>query len=63
DSAYPNRLWLSAPLGNPTTSGEVHFNEAYGRTRKLVEQAFGLLKARFCCLDKTGGALLYSPDK
>ena len=29
----------------------------------MVERTFGLLKARFRCLDKSGGALLYSPVK
>ncbi|XP_069098269.1 putative nuclease HARBI1 [Pleurodeles waltl] len=63
DSAYPNCLWLLTPLRNPTMPGEVHFNEAHGRTRQDVQRAFGLLKARFQSLDWTGGALLYSPGK
>ena len=29
----------------------------------MVERTFGLLKARFRCLDRTGGALMYSPPK
>ena len=63
DSAYPISPLLLAPLRDPTTPGEVCFNEAHGRTRRPVERTFGLLKSRFRCLDKTGGALLYSPEK
>ena len=63
DSAYPNSAWLLAPVRNPRTPAEVRFNEAHGRTRRVVERTFGLLKARFRCLDRSGGALMYSPVK
>ncbi|KAJ1170603.1 hypothetical protein NDU88_002476, partial [Pleurodeles waltl] len=63
DSAYPNHPWLLMPLRNSTTPEEVYFIEAHGRTWRAVEQAFGLLKASFRCLDKTEGALFYSPWK
>ncbi|KAJ1157112.1 hypothetical protein NDU88_009827 [Pleurodeles waltl] len=43
--------------------GEVHFNDAHGKTQMPVEWDFGLLKARLRCLDKTGGAFLYSTDR
>ena len=33
------------------------------RTRSVIERSFGLLKSRFRCLDKSGGTLLYAPEK
>ncbi|XP_069057943.1 putative nuclease HARBI1 [Pleurodeles waltl] len=63
DSGYPNLPWLLTPAKYPATPGELHFNEAHGRTRRVIERTFGLLKARFKCLDLSGGALLYSPHK
>ncbi|XP_069089296.1 putative nuclease HARBI1 [Pleurodeles waltl] len=62
-SAYPNHSWLLTPVRNPTLPREVCFNEAHGRTQHVVEWAFGLLKARFRPIDKTSGALHYSPAK
>ncbi|KAJ1084092.1 hypothetical protein NDU88_004246, partial [Pleurodeles waltl] len=38
------------------------YNEVQRRTRCVVDQTFGHLKARFCCLDIFRGALLYSPN-
>ncbi|XP_069059609.1 putative nuclease HARBI1 [Pleurodeles waltl] len=63
DSAYPGRPWLLTPVRNPTTPQEYCFNEALRRTKSVIEWAFELLKARFCCFDKPGGALLYLPAK
>ena len=63
DSGYPNTPWLLTPIRDPTTPGEVCYNEAHVKTRRPIERTFGLLKSRFRCLDKSGGALLYSPGK
>ncbi|XP_062598298.1 putative nuclease HARBI1 [Saccostrea cucullata] len=63
DSGYPLRPWLLTPVGNPTSRGEDRYNGSHRRTRVVVEQAFGVLKSRFRCLHKTGGALEYTPAK
>jgi len=35
----------------------------HSKTRNVIEHCFGVLKSRFRCLDKSGGALLYTTDK
>ncbi|XP_075036102.1 NGFI-A-binding protein 1 isoform X6 [Mixophyes fleayi] len=61
DNAYPFRPWLLTILLNPRTEQEMAYNSAHTGTRSVVERAFGLLKARFHCLDRSGGALMYTP--
>ncbi|KAJ1211089.1 hypothetical protein NDU88_006450 [Pleurodeles waltl] len=63
DSGYPNLSWLLTPVRNPRTRSEERYNEAHGRTSRVIERTFGLLKARFRCLHMTGGSLFYSPKK
>ncbi|KAJ1138493.1 hypothetical protein NDU88_004876 [Pleurodeles waltl] len=63
ESGYPNLSWLLTPVRNPRTRAEERYNEAHGRTRRVIERTFGLLKARFRCLHVTGGSLFYSPKK
>ncbi|KAJ1201646.1 hypothetical protein NDU88_005452 [Pleurodeles waltl] len=45
------------------TRAEERYNEAHGRTRRVIERTFDLLKAGFRCLHMTGGSLYYSPKK
>ncbi|CAC5420129.1 HARBI1 [Mytilus coruscus] len=63
DSGYPLKSWLLTPLGNPSTPQELRFQKAHCKTRNTVERAFGVLKQRFRCLHKTGGALSYKPER
>ncbi|KAJ1215746.1 hypothetical protein NDU88_003354 [Pleurodeles waltl] len=63
DSGYPNLSWLLTPVRNARTKVEERYNEAHGRTRRIIERTFGLLKARFRFLHLTGGSLCYSPKK
>ncbi|KAJ1092224.1 hypothetical protein NDU88_005336 [Pleurodeles waltl] len=63
DSGCPNLSWLLTPVRNPRTRAEEHYNDAHGRTRRIIERTFGLLKARFRCLHLTGFSLYYSTKK
>ena len=63
DSAYPLKPWLLTPVLNPNTESEQNYNQAHKKTRAVVERAFGLWKSRFRCLHKSGGHLMYTPDK
>ncbi|XP_069098186.1 putative nuclease HARBI1 [Pleurodeles waltl] len=63
DFGNPNLPWLFTPVRYPAMPGELRFNEAHGRTRRVIKQTFGLLKARFWALDLCRGAHLYLPYK
>ncbi|XP_069068438.1 putative nuclease HARBI1 [Pleurodeles waltl] len=63
DSGYPNLSWLLTPVRYPRSEGKNLYNEAHGRTRRVTERMIGLLKAKFRCLQISGGSLLYSPKK
>lgn len=63
DSGYPLKEWLMTPISNPRSGQEERYNSAHCCTRNAIERAFGVLKARFRCLHKTGGCLPYRPDK
>ncbi|KAL6470518.1 hypothetical protein MHYP_G00216370 [Metynnis hypsauchen] len=47
------------PLCNPQTDRERRYNSLHSRTRSVVERTIGQLKS----LDRTGGMLLYRPEK
>ncbi|KAJ1199119.1 hypothetical protein NDU88_002957 [Pleurodeles waltl] len=63
DSDYPNLSWLLTPVRNPRTRAEECYNEAHGRTQRIIERTFCLLKSRFRCLHMTGRSLFYLPKK
>ncbi|XP_072327009.1 LOW QUALITY PROTEIN: putative nuclease HARBI1 [Scyliorhinus torazame] len=63
DRGYPLRPWLMTPIRRPQTNAESRYNEAHAATRGVVERCFGLLKMKFRCLDRSGGALQYDPDR
>lgn len=50
DSGYPLRTWLLTPYQSPSNRREEKFNDSHGKTRVVVERAFGVLKARFRCV-------------
>uniref|UniRef100_UPI00398EA877 putative nuclease HARBI1 n=1 Tax=Pristiophorus japonicus TaxID=55135 RepID=UPI00398EA877 len=55
--------WLMTPLCNPTSPAEQRHNQSHGATRDTVDQTIRVLKQRFCCLDRSGGSVQYSPDR
>lgn len=57
------RQWLFTPLANPQTAQELRYTNMHTRTRVVVERTIGHLKGRWRCLDKSGGVLLYRPEK
>ena len=61
DSGNPLRPWLMTPVLNPSTRKEQRYNGAHIKTRNVVERSFGVLKARFRCIDTSAGTLLYAP--
>ncbi|CAC5408904.1 HARBI1 [Mytilus coruscus] len=61
DSGYPLRSWLMTPVLNPTTRKQQRYNGAQIKTKNVVEMSFGVLKARFRCIDTSAGTLLYTP--
>ncbi|XP_042210294.1 putative nuclease HARBI1 [Homarus americanus] len=63
DSGYPLEAFLMTPFRNPSTPGEVRYNNSHTKTRVVVEQTFGVLKSRFRCLHRSGGSLQYDPSK
>ena len=51
DSAYPLQEWLIPPLhGNPQGQEQAEFNRRHRSTRRLIENALGILKEKFPCL-------------
>ena len=50
DSGYPLREWLMTPILNPRDERERQYNVAHKGTRRIVENAFGMLKRKFPCL-------------
>ena len=51
------------PVPTPSTPSEQAYNLAHAKSRNIIECCFGVLNSRFQCLDKSGGTLLYTPQK
>ncbi|XP_069502377.1 putative nuclease HARBI1 [Ambystoma mexicanum] len=58
DAGYPLKLWLLTPVMNPLNRHEEDYNRAHTLTCVVIEQTFGLLKAWFRCLSRSGGPLI-----
>uniref|UniRef100_A0A8D9ACG4 Putative nuclease HARBI1 n=1 Tax=Cacopsylla melanoneura TaxID=428564 RepID=A0A8D9ACG4_9HEMI len=55
DSAYPLKDWLITPLNRDLEEpAALAFNRAHRQTRRLIENAFGMLKEKFPCLNHIG---------
>ena len=59
DKGYPCEPYLLTPFPEPHTPEERNYNYAHARTRVRIEMAFGILKARFSCLNH----LRVTPDR
>uniref|UniRef100_UPI00398F3F7A putative nuclease HARBI1 n=1 Tax=Pristiophorus japonicus TaxID=55135 RepID=UPI00398F3F7A len=60
---YILATWLMTPFHNPNTRAQHSYNESHAATRNCIKQTIGVLKQRYRCLDHSGGALQYSPDR
>lgn len=61
DNAFPSKNYLLKPFpGNQLTLKKKIFNYRLSRARRIVENAFGILAARFRLFEKP---MPYSPDK
>ncbi|XP_067906154.1 putative nuclease HARBI1 [Heterodontus francisci] len=63
DKGYPLMIWLLTPVRNPSKNAGEHYNTCHGSTQATIEQAIGMLKMLFHCLDSSGGAQQYAPDR
>ncbi|XP_072273262.1 putative nuclease HARBI1 [Pyxicephalus adspersus] len=63
DKGYGQLPWLMTPVRHPRSEAEHNYNKALQKIRGIVEQTIGLLKARFLCLERPCGELLYAPRK
>lgn len=50
DSGYPLRPFCLTPYSVPTNPVQERYNRSLLRTRRVIEQAIGILKRRFPCL-------------
>ncbi|MBN3295736.1 HARB1 nuclease, partial [Amia calva] len=50
DRGYPCLHYLMTPYPDPQTREQIKYNVAYSNTRVWIEMTFGVIKARFACL-------------
>ncbi|XP_067833072.1 putative nuclease HARBI1 [Heptranchias perlo] len=54
DKGYPQQTRLMTPMRNPTNEAQQQYNDSHIMTRSVIEQAIGMLKMCFRCMDRTG---------
>ncbi|XP_065281196.2 putative nuclease HARBI1 [Dermacentor albipictus] len=54
--------YLLVPGSHAGTTSEGHYNQEHASLRNVVERCIGVLKSKFCCLQRFR-TLLYSPDR
>ncbi|MBN3304703.1 HARB1 nuclease, partial [Amia calva] len=50
DRGYPCLRYLMTPYPDPQTREQIKYNMAHSNTRVRIEMTFGVIKARFACL-------------
>ena len=65
DRGYGIQPYLLTPFrpDSVSTQPQRRYQRAHVKTRNTIERAFGLWKARFRCLDASGGALQFKPSR
>ena len=65
DRRYGIQPYLLTPFrpDSVSTQPQKRYQKAHTKTRNTIERAFGLWKARFRCLDASGGALQFDPSR
>lgn len=63
DSGYPLRPWMLVTFLHTASRAQERYNAHHKTARNTIERAFGFLKMRFRCLDKSGGCLMFSPSR
>jgi hypothetical protein len=63
DSGYPLEKQLMTPFLNPTNESQNRYNRSHIKSRNVIERAFGVLKMRFRCLDRSAGQLMLCPER
>ncbi|XP_068758191.1 putative nuclease HARBI1 [Montipora capricornis] len=65
DRGYGIQPYLLTPFrpDDVSTAPQRRYQKAHTKTRNTIERAFGLWKSRFRCLDVSGGALQFNPNR
>jgi len=64
DRGYGIQPYLLTPFtpDDVSSAPQRRYQKAHTKTRNTIERAFGLWKARFRCLDVSGGAMQFEPS-